>query len=125
MSEAKTPTGIVLFVEVPAHQLKDCPEKRPEVTADNTTYLLEVFPAYHLNLKLMVKMEEERQEFMAKAVVDAGSPVSLIKHSLIPVAAMQSYTEDDPVCEGINKSLLRYLGKIIFDVRLLVIIIFV
>lgn len=116
----RRPRGSCYVCGSSSHQIRDCPEKRQEVkkvTADSTTYLLQVISAYYLNLKLMVKIEEGSQEFMVKAVIDTGSPVSLIRRSLIPEASMQPCTEDDPLCEGINKSLLRCLGKIIFDVE--------
>ena len=63
-----------------------------------------LLPPFFLRLEFCVKNEDNQVHYknLITAMVDLGSPISLIKHKYVPVSARLSVPHNNQKCFGIN-----------------------
>lgn len=100
-----------------SHQIKECPKKR---TTTSAHCVQQTGPEVHptsLNIPYMVKVryndtddDGAPREQVVNALVDSGSPISLIKGSLVPKELKLARPSSDYMFSGINGSQVDVLG---------------
>jgi len=103
------------------HKLKDCPKQsskdrsttdRP--TTENTTSVVQTksVPSESYMVNLTYGRDEYSNEsiFIVKALVDSGSPISLIREEYVPPSARESSVSSEKKFHGLNGSELQVVG---------------
>lgn len=99
------------------HQVKNCPNKKA-MAADSTTMLVEaglqrLAPAY------IIQVYFSELDSVLDAILDSGSPVSLLNESVVPPSLIQTYNLK--CCDnlsGINNSKLKIVGLFIDKINI-------
>lgn len=101
------------------HRIRDCPKNKDNMKPDSTTHVIDCLGVrpFTVNISFKVMYGNDTCEFSLKALLDTGSPISLIKHKFVPPEKIVSKSYEGKF-QGINGSQLNILG--IFETDIVV-----
>ncbi|XP_015440400.1 PREDICTED: uncharacterized protein LOC107195130 [Dufourea novaeangliae] len=114
-SQPRRPRGACFKCGSATHRIEDCPENRPSSKnyADRTTHLVQLVPnpPYTVTLKYPIANDQgNKYNYLVRAIIDSGSPISLIKKNCVPNCLREPVAINDHMYQGINGSKLDILN---------------